>query len=584
MKKPFLPLLLLVCLALFAACSDNVLRESGQDEAFTLSGPANVFSASPAPTPNANGAGAAPTTSPGGTGATTSSNSTASNTTQPAGGLVFQSPSPMGYYAKRINELPYVSETVSNRTEFLPKMGDYVQFPTDVISVQVQAAYLQKLPPLDLVSDMVLFAEIWEDAANGYGDPDQISIVYIGKNQMTPAKLNFLGNLAYGPTFFNQHPLKIRFTVMFLQHKAGQEGAQLANSLSQYANMVPGYGAAATQSLKVMKDVLTLLPNVISFDFETTLVPYYDPNNLTVHEDNGLNGLIVDDGNWLRYQNYAIIETQPYQLSFIAAGLPRNQPTTKDTPPTITDPDQVSYLYYNGYMHQAPPGGTEAQPPLPPAYIVFSIIPGGQPEKDSVLRKASSLNASLMQNLEGAKTGTTQATTIAKQYSQDTITQMINEDIKSSVYNSAVQYSVLNPGNYDYQTFFDQAKNDIQQRIGDESIDAENNSNITVGMLVGNLNFVTGNTEEPELNGTLSSNLTSGLVTGTVGTGTATTATVNELTIKPGKNGNSTATPIGTQTQNVDLVKAYIYDLFNQYNFIFNYLTNQKVKPNPPPP
>jgi hypothetical protein len=103
-------------------------------------------------------------------------------------------------------------------------------------------------------------------------------------------------------------------------------------------------------------------------------------------------------------------------------------------------------------------------------------------------------------------------------------------------------------------------------------------------MLVGNLNFVTGNTEEPELNGTLSSNLTSGLVTGTVGTGTATTATVNELTIKPGKNGNSTATPIGTQTQNVDLVKAYIYDLFNQYNFIFNYLTNQKVKPNPPPP
>src|SRR5690242_15975346 len=101
----------------------------------------------------------------------------------------------------------------------IPQDGDPVRSNDDIVTFQIESAYLQSVPStLTGSHDIVIFADVWENAAMGYMSPASLTtIVYVGPNELIPSRLNFRDAIAYGPTRFKGHPLRVRFTVMVLQ-------------------------------------------------------------------------------------------------------------------------------------------------------------------------------------------------------------------------------------------------------------------------------------------------------------------------------------------------------------------------------
>lgn len=162
------------------------------------------------------------------------------------------------------------------RVSLLGDDGESIRYPDDIVTIQVHGGFLYSLPwTLTASTDIVLFAEVWENAAVGPGARSLNSIVHIGRAQMPEARMNFEGALAYGPTNFKGHPLKIKFTLMVLQRSRGE---QMSNTTEVLQNLVSASGGASaagilsSEAIGVVRQILRSQPDVEAFDFEATLI------------------------------------------------------------------------------------------------------------------------------------------------------------------------------------------------------------------------------------------------------------------------------------------------------------------------
>lgn len=154
--------------------------------------------------------------------------------------------------------------------------GDPIRHSDDVVTMQVLSAYIEDLPTtLTGSQDIILFAEVWENSAMGYRSPALNQVVYVAENQRVPGRINALGNLAYGPTRFKGHPLKVKFTLLVLQRRKGQQASSAANVVAGFmsaSSAVTPYGAIASQAVGVVREILRNQPDVVAFDFEATFL------------------------------------------------------------------------------------------------------------------------------------------------------------------------------------------------------------------------------------------------------------------------------------------------------------------------
>lgn len=165
------------------------------------------------------------------------------------------------------------------------RFGDLVRFPTDTITITVPTVYLDHLPAtLSSATtgryDAMLFAEVWENGAVDRSEPSLNRIVHVALDQHIPGRLNFSNAIAYGPTYFKGHPLRIKFTLVLLQKRAKQHTDTAAKSLQDFISVAgagTAVGPAASTVIGLIRQVVKSLPDVEAFDFEATLLPFRPP-------------------------------------------------------------------------------------------------------------------------------------------------------------------------------------------------------------------------------------------------------------------------------------------------------------------
>jgi hypothetical protein len=289
----------------------------------------------------------------------------------------------------------------------LPGEGDPIRSNDDVITIQVESAYIQNLPlRLTGSKDVIIFADVWENAAMGFNSPSSLTtIVYIGPNQKVPGRLNFRDMLAYGPTKFKGHPLRVRFTMMVLQKTAAGKGASAIDLISASASIAaPQYAVITSEVAKLLQGILRAQPDIKFFDFDVTfasdapeaLVDIIAPSAQGASVASSQRSATTfaaeppgepDKIHWLRYGRYALVETESHDgNSFPVIDFQASQVSVEDT--WLRRPDGQ---------------------PLATSYIVFRITPQQPDQKNEVLRAASDANLKLLESLRSSDTETASA-------------------------------------------------------------------------------------------------------------------------------------------------------------------------------
>ena len=146
----------------------------------------------------------------------------------------------------------------AKRADPLPGDGDAVRSNDDNVTFVVESVNLNRLPPrLSGSRDVVVFAEVWEDAATAASFKPLVQVVYTTRNQLVPGKLNFNDAIAYGPTKFKGRPIKVRFTVLVLQKTTSEQEAQALSVMESFA------GAAQPAASPVISLVTGALRDVL---------------------------------------------------------------------------------------------------------------------------------------------------------------------------------------------------------------------------------------------------------------------------------------------------------------------------------
>ena len=344
----------------------------------------------------------------------------------------------------------------TRRTNFTARWGERIRYSDDVITVQVNGIYLSGLPQtLTGSHDIVVFADVWENSASGYSDTPITSVIYAANNQMIPGKLNFSGNLAYGPTKYKGHPLKIKFTMMILQKEEGKKQSMVADVIGKYASAIPTYGLIASQTAAVMRDMLKAQPDVTFFDYEATfmsdrpaaLLPTLNSQVKPGASGKGLVGqdsppdskadfvditpdrvaLLDQSTGWLQYGLYALVETKkrPAAPTPPPGGKPASQ--SKDKEPFLTEVLSKTNRYVldansikparfkvttNTVFNQAEktkqnvrleevedPDSLASADSINGSYIIFSITPQQLSQSDSTLLQAARVNSDFLISL-----------------------------------------------------------------------------------------------------------------------------------------------------------------------------------------
>jgi hypothetical protein len=309
------------------------------------------------------------------------------------------------------------------RTQVAPQFGDRVRFASDTLLIQVESAYIADKPDtLTGSSDILLFAEVWENAGAGDSLNPMTYVICAKKDQLIPGKVNFKGSIAYGPTNFKGHQLKIKFTIMILQRSKGEQQGNVADVVSRYAGAVPVYGAFLTPAASVIRDVLRAQPDVVAFDFEAVL-DSDKPEKLTspiiTTRTNAPGGgqlasegtetvakpageavpwdRLSDSFGWLQYGQYAIVET---------AAREQGQAEEGDTSTTT-----ASFRYdrrlestrnvkqRGGWLIALDKGKPNLPHDLESTYLIFSIVPSQLAEDSATLEAASAAASRLMESL-----------------------------------------------------------------------------------------------------------------------------------------------------------------------------------------
>jgi hypothetical protein len=328
---------------------------------------------------------------------------------------------------------PDILQEQRERKDLTQNWGNRLRYGSDSVTIQVHAINLERIPATITGSkDVVVFSEVWDNAASSYDSRPLTSIVYIGKNQLVPGKMNFDGALAFGPSSFKGNPMKVRFTVMVLQKERGQQQAELAEVIGKYASLVPAYGAIASDVVGVIRDMLRAQADVISFDYEATLLSDNPaPNISSLAVNTGSRGdsrpVAAADRSrwdsfdvrmgWLQYGFFALVETRrrndtvmyPFAASSSNdASFPDSDAIwtsggifTKNQPrPAQADRSPVQSTAGNS---QGANTGDPGLTPVKTNYLIFSITPGQIPQGDEFLRVASDANRALLGDLRQTK-------------------------------------------------------------------------------------------------------------------------------------------------------------------------------------
>ena len=162
-----------------------------------------------------------------------------------------------------------------------PQIGDLVRFTTDSVTIVIPTMYIDKVRGSfgDFTGryDMVLFAEVWENGAHDRSTPPLNRIVFLAVDQKLPSRLNFVDAIAYGPTFFKGHPIRIKFTLVLAQRRDkenAETGLKTLEQLSSLAQVGAPTSSAVSAAIGLARTVVKGIPDVEAFDFEMTLLPY----------------------------------------------------------------------------------------------------------------------------------------------------------------------------------------------------------------------------------------------------------------------------------------------------------------------
>jgi hypothetical protein len=162
-----------------------------------------------------------------------------------------------------------------------PQIGDLVRFTTDSVTIVIPTMYIDKVRGAfgDITGryDMVLFAEVWENGAHDRSTPPLNRIVFLAVDQRLPSRLNFVDAIAYGPTFFKGHPIRIKFTLVLAQRRDKENadtGLKTLEQLSSLAQVGAPTSSAVSAAIGLARTVVKNIPDVEAFDFEMTLLPY----------------------------------------------------------------------------------------------------------------------------------------------------------------------------------------------------------------------------------------------------------------------------------------------------------------------
>lgn len=300
------------------------------------------------------------------------------------------------------------------REDLTQNWGSNIRFNTDVVTVQVHSLCLEDVPKgLTGSRDIVVFADVWENAAAAYGSPPLTSIAYLGKNQLVPGRMNFSGAIVYGPTLYKGTPLKVRFTVMLLQKEKGSQQAEIADVIAKYTSLIPTYGAIASEIVGVIRDMLRAQPDIITFDYEAVLIAD-EPNRTEAassvsSERNGIdkqasawNSWDLRTG-WLRYSYYSLVETAA-----------RAGSSEADSGRYSRD---HNYVMDGGWLYKLDKKDTPSSDRLRNSYLVFSITPRQLELTDEFMRAASEANATLLSSLRQTDSNIQSTLTTVKQES-----------------------------------------------------------------------------------------------------------------------------------------------------------------------
>jgi hypothetical protein len=288
------------------------------------------------------------------------------------------------------------------RSGVMAGFGDSVRVQQDVVTIQVDAAYIRALPPrLTGSKDIVLFAEIQEDAAAGYGGSKLTSIVYVGKNQRIPGRLNFNGNLVYGPIAYKGHPLKVKFTLMVLQSAAANQEQSVINVIANLTGAAaPQYAAITSTIAATVRDLLLAQPDIVAFDYEATFLSDHPGVAVTAMPTSA-----PSDMAWLKYGRFVLLET----LGF------------NGNAQSLWDQMQPGDIRFDGAALRQKSTGQA----LPANYLIFSIVPGQISEQDSTLAAASDQSAKLLASLSQPDTQTASAITDIVNQSKNILAEFV---------------------------------------------------------------------------------------------------------------------------------------------------------------
>jgi hypothetical protein len=161
-----------------------------------------------------------------------------------------------------------------------PGWGDRVRSNEDVVTVIVNSAFVNSVPLVGIEMldpntgyDVILFAETQENAAAGYKSPPLTSVIYQNRDVQFPGLLNFKDAIAYGPTLYKGHPLKIKFTLMILVTNAKNRVSSIVDIVGGIAGIAaPQYAEIASEGVGVIRAILRAQPDVVAFDFEWTFL------------------------------------------------------------------------------------------------------------------------------------------------------------------------------------------------------------------------------------------------------------------------------------------------------------------------
>lgn len=180
--------------------------------------------------------------------------------------------------AKEGGTVPSLVSPPARNGKLEPDWGDIVQSNGDVLAVNVVSLNLNELPGTITGShDILLFVETFENAAIGEVQRPISTLVYTAENQMIPGRANFSNALAFGPTSFSGHSVKVNFTLLVLQRRQVAEGVSALDTIQTFTSGIAAatpYTQAIQMTLGLVKSILKAQRDVIAFDFSATFMAY----------------------------------------------------------------------------------------------------------------------------------------------------------------------------------------------------------------------------------------------------------------------------------------------------------------------